>query len=445
MFDLGIEGGAVITPDGPRAQHVYVSNGRIAALTRERQPARERDDANGLLVMPGMVDVHVHLMDPADQSREDFPTGTAAAAVAGVTTIVEHTHAKPVVTADDLAEKRAYLRDRARVDYGLAAHAMPGREAAVGEVWRAGATFIKAFTCTTHGLTGFTTADLRRTFVAAAQADAICLVHCEDEALTAAAERELRAAGRDDGAVISAWRNPDAELVSLATVAVLAARTGVRAVCAHVSSTDALAQLTGTPVTVESCPQYLLLFEDELRDHGALRKFTPPARARSREDLEAMWRALADGRIDYIASDHAPSTLPQKLNGSIWDVHFGLPGLDTTLPVLLDAAAAGRITYERVADAYARVPAETYGLAPRKGRIAPGADADLVLVDPQAEWTVADRDIVSRAGWSPYSGRTFTGHAVATYLRGRLVARERSVVADPGLGRFVPGPGAAAR
>jgi dihydroorotase (multifunctional complex type) len=441
-FDLAIEGGTVVTRDGRADRHVYVRDGRIAAVSEERRPADERVDAAGLLVMPGMIDVHVHLMDPGDPTREDFPTGTAAAAAAGITTLVEHTHARPVVTGDDLAAKREYLSDRARIDFGLAAHAQPDREDEIAGVWGAGAVFLKIFTCTTHGLVGFDAAQLRRTFAAAADAGAFCLVHAEDEAVTADREAALRSAGREDGGVISEWRHPDAELLSLAAVRVLASRTGARAGCAHVSSIAALDELGDAGVIAESCPQYLLLREDELREHGALRKFTPPARARAQADLDAMWSALADGRIDYISSDHAPSTLEQKQAGSIWDVHFGLPGLDTTFPVLLDAAATGRLTYERVVDAYSQAPARIYGLAPRKGSLAPGADADIVLVDPAARWTVRDSDVISRAGWSPYRGRTLTGHAVATYLRGQLVARGREVLAEPGTGRFVPGSGA---
>jgi dihydroorotase len=143
---------------------------------------------------------------------------------------------------------------------------------------------------------------------------------------------------------------------------------------------------------------------------------------------------VAAGSIDYVASDHAPSTLAQKGEGSIWDVHFGLPGIDTTLAALLDGAHAGRITYERVVEVYSEAPARVYGLHPRKGCLEVGADADLVLVDPERRWTVRDEDIVSRAGWSPYAGRTFIGGAVRTFLRGRPP--------EAGAGRFLPGPGA---
>jgi dihydroorotase (multifunctional complex type) len=445
-FELGIEGGEIVTPQGRRQLNVYTADGRVAATTAERHPANETVDASGLLVMPGMVDAHVHLMDPADPSREDFPTGTAAAARAGVTTVVEHTHASPVRTAADLEEKREYLRDRARVDFALAAHAWPDRLDVVEEVWRAGAAFVKAFTCTTHGVPGFDAARLNELFVRAAGSGAVCLVHCEDESLTAEADRALREAGRADGAVVPAWRNRAAELTAVAVTTLLARLAGARAVVAHVSHEAALElvereRAAGADVVAESCPQYLTLLEEEVLEHGAFRKFTPPARARGPEDLEAMWRALADGRIAYTSSDHAPSTAEQKRAGSIWDVHFGLPGLDTTFSVLLDGAHAGRITYERVVEAYAEAPARLYGLWPRKGRLAEGADADLVLVDPEARWRVTDEDVLSKAGWSPFAGRTLVGRAVRTYLRGLLAADGGRVVAEPGAGCFLAGAG----
>jgi dihydroorotase-like cyclic amidohydrolase len=338
--------------------------------------------------------------------------------------VIEHTHAAPVISAADLEAKREHLADRAQVDFALAAHAWPDRLDEVPDVWAAGAAFIKAFTCTTHGVPGFDAAHLRALLERAANCGAPVLVHAEDESLTAAAERDLR--GREDGAVIPAWRNRAAEQVALATVAVLARETGARAIAAHVSHAKALELLAD--VMVESCPQYFVLLEDEVVDHGAFRKFTPPARARDARDLDAMWRALADGKIDLISSDHAPSTPEQKRAGSIWDVHFGLPGIDTTLSVLLDGAAAGRITYERIVAAYSEAPARIYGLS-GKGSLEPGADADLVVVDPSQRWTVRDADVRSKAGWSPFSGRTLTGRAVRTYVRGRL--------AEPGTGRFV--------
>jgi dihydroorotase (multifunctional complex type) len=444
-FDLGVEGGLLVTSRGRRRANVYVRDGTIVAITPDRQPAREAASATDLLVMPGMVDAHVHLMDPGATEREDFPTGTAAAARAGVTSIVEHSHVAPVRTAAELNEKVNYLEKRARVDYALAAHAWPGDVDAVGEIWRAGATFVKAFTCRTHGIPGHDASELHQLFTRVAEVDAVCLVHCEDESLTANAERVLRAADRTDGAVVFEWRNRDAELLAASMTAFMAQRTRARVVIAHASNPEIAAiarnhRGPGVSLWVETCPQYFVLFEHEAIEWGPLRKFSPPARARTNADLEQMWRCLAAGQFDIVSSDHAPSTIEQKRE-SIWTAHFGVPGLDTTLCVLLDAAHRGLISYERVVEVYSEQPAKLYGLHPRKGRLAVGADADLVLVDPQSRWTVSNQEIISKAGWSPYSGRVLHGRAVATYSRGTLAASDGRVVAEPGSGRFLPGAG----
>jgi dihydroorotase (multifunctional complex type) len=423
-----------------------VHDGRVVHCGPERHDADRVVDATDLLVMPGMVDTHVHLMDPGPTEREDFPTGTAAAALAGVTTIVEHTHGHPVREAAELAGKRAHLEGRSYVDYGLAAHVWPDRIDQLAELWAAGVTFFKIFTCTTHGVPAILPGSLLRVFDALTSFGGTALVHCEDEHLTQEAERLLRASGRDDPAVIVEWRSREAELVAVATVALMARLTGVRITVAHVSSpavADMIARErnAGADIAAEACPQYFLLREQDILTEGAFRKFTPPARARTNDDEAVMWRLLRRGVLSHVSTDHAPATREQKQAGSIWDVHFGLPGLDTTLPLLLDACAEGHLAYEDVVRAYAEVPARRYGLSPRKGHLRPGADADLVLVDPSGEWRLDDTRIRSKAGWTPYAGRRVRGVVVSTFLRGVQLTDNGAIDVEPA-GRFLPGSGA---
>ncbi len=444
-LDLVVRGGTVVTPAGSRRLDVGVRDGVVVAVAQGLPDADRTVDAGGLVVLPGGVDTHVHLMDPGSPEREDFPTGTAAAAASGVTTIVEHSHGRPVRTAEELAAKREYLADRSEVDFGLAAHAWPGEAGAVAALWAAGVSFFKVFTCTTHGVLGHDAAALRTHLRATAAVGGVSLVHCEDESITRSAEELLRAEGRQDHGLLLDWRDRDAEVVAAAVTALLVRRAGARATVAHVSHPE-VADLVrreragGALLAAEGCPQYFLLREAEVHEHGALRKFTPPARARTDRDEAAMWELLRSGALTHISSDHAPSTLEQKRAGDMWEVHFGLPGLDSTMSVLLDAVARGHLSFEDVARVYAEAPARTYGL-PGKGRIAVGADADLALVDPDATRVLRNEDVLSKAGWTPYDGRRVTGRVVATYLRGELVAEDGRPLRER-RGRFLPGAGA---
>lgn len=445
MTDLAIKGGVVVSAGGRRRANVYVEDGRIAHVGAEDEPSDRVVDADGLFVLPGMVDTHVHLMDPGDTTREDFPTGTAAAAARGVTTIIEHTHSNPIRKVEDLADKVAHLEGRSHVDYGLAAHTWPDRLDGLAPLWEAGVTFFKIFTCTTHGVPGLTAAQLDAALGTIAGFRGICLIHCEDESITGEAEALLRRDGRTDNGLLIEWRNRTAEEVAVAVAGVLAARHGTRVTVAHVSAPRVAgivewARGMGADLVAEACPQYFALREDEVLTEGPLRKFTPPARARSDGDVADMWSLLRDGLLNHVATDHAPSTRAQKEAG-IWEAPFGLPGLDTTLPFLLDAAHRDLIKLEDVVRWYAENPAIRYGLAPRKGSLSPGADADLVLVDTGRSWTVSDDEIISKAKWSPFSGRRMVGGVVATYLRGNLIAQAARPEVSP-TGRFLPGPGA---
>jgi dihydroorotase (multifunctional complex type) len=446
-FDIAILGGTLVLPSGRLQQHLYIRDGRVAAVTCERHSAVTEVDAKDLCVLPGMVDTHVHLMDPGDPTREDFPTGTGAAAAAGVTSIVEHTHAQPIRSVGELKEKLGHLQGRANVDFGLAAHVWPDHLESLADLWLAGITFFKIFTCTTHGVPGLDAARLHQALQATAEFGGVCLVHCEDESLTQQAEARLKAAHRRDPAVIPAWRSREAELVATSVTCLLAELTGARVSIAHVSN-PAVADIVahhrarGASLAAEACPQYFLLREQEILEHGGFRKFTPPARARSGSDENAMWKLLSGGVLTYVSSDHAPATAQQKVGGDIWDVHFGLPGIDTTLPLLLDAALSGRLALEDVVRRYAEMPAQWYGLYPRKGTFAVGADADVVLIDPEGRRKITDASVISKAGWSPYAGRELRGRVVSVRLRGETIAEAGKPVGAT-MGQFLHGAGAA--
>jgi dihydroorotase (multifunctional complex type) len=445
-IDLRVRGALIVTPEGFMEGDLYIQDGKVIGLGPLDLPASQTLEAKGLLLFPGMVDAHVHFMDPADLSREDFPAGSAAAATAGVTTVIEHTHGSPVHNPEDLRQKADYLKNRSIVDFALGAHFPMKDLREMVEVFREGAAFIKVFTCTTHGIRGVPAGSLFQAMNLGGEAGPIFLVHAEDESLTATAEKELKASGRQDGSVIPEWRNPLAEEVAVEMVGRLAARSKAPVViahCSHAAVVDIVAHYRrlGAQIWAEGCPQYFFLKEEEIREKMGLRKFTPPARALSAQDQEEMWERLRDGRISYLASDHAPATQRQKSEGSIWEVPFGLPGVDTTFPVMLDSAVKGLLSYPRLVDLYARMPARIYGLYPRKGALLPASDGDFILVDPKIGHTIEDQNILSKAGWTPYAGRVLQGKVVATYLRGQKIAEAGRCLVPPGSGKFIRGKG----
>jgi dihydroorotase (multifunctional complex type) len=440
VFETEIANTTIVTPTERYRGTIGISDGRIAAILEEPSgSAGHTIDAEGLLALPGMVDQHVHFMDPGDSAREDFIHGSSAAAVGGVTTVVEHTHSNPVLTADDLRHKREYLADRSVVDFGLMAHVFPDSIEHVHSLWQEGVAMFKAFTCTTHGVPGLLPDDLLRLFRSLADVRARALVHCEDEFITEDNEERLRAALREDYGVIPEWRSVEAELVAVNTVALLARLTGANITVAHASQPEVIDLVRrerglGARLSIESCPQYFYLDADDVREHGPTRKFTPPAREKPVGEL--MWERLSRGEIDVISTDHAPSTLDQKFSSDIWDCPFGLPGVETTLTMMLNAVNGGWLTLERLVEVYSATPARLLGLYPRKGALRVGSDADVVLVDLEQEHTLRNEDIVSKAGWTPFDGRRVQGRPVMTFLRGTLIAKHGEVVVDPGMGRF---------
>ena len=440
-FDCEIANATLLEPKGRYRGTIAISGERVAGILEEPSGNAARTiDAEGLVALPGMVDQHVHFMDPGDNAREDFIRGSSAAAVGGVTTVVEHTHSNPVLTAEDLREKREYLKDRSVIDFGLMAHVFPDTVKHVPDLWEDGVAIFKAFTCTTHGVPGLLPDDLLRLFRSLFEAGARGLVHCEDEFITEDNEERLHAALRKDYGVIPEWRSTEAELVAVNTVALLARLTGANITVAHASQPEVIDLVRrerelGATLSIESCPQYFYIDSDEVREHGPTRKFTPPARDAPAGEL--MWKRLARGQIDLISTDHAPSTLDQKFASDIWGCPFGLPGVETTLTMLLDAVAEGKLTLQRLVQTYSEAPARLLGLYPRKGALRIGSDADVVLVDTEQEHVLSNDTIVSKAGWTPFDGRRVKGRAVMTMLRGQVVAENGKVTAEPGGGRFV--------
>lgn len=454
MFDTVIEGADVVTADGVRRMDVAIDGEHIAALLHpgSRPGARCRVDASGLHLLPGLIDTHVHLRDPARPDRETFTSGTAAAAAGGVTTVCEMpTSEPPVNTGERLRERAISVAPRALVDFAMYGGAAHSNLNAIHDLAGSGAIAFKTWLHSPAagreaefiGLSCPNTGELVEVMQAVASTGLIHALHCEHDEILEIAARHARTAGGPVGAAHAASRPLLAEEASVALVLAIAERTGTRVQVVHVSSPRAVrlivqARRNGVNATVETAPHYLTLTDEELLEYGPFAKCNPPLRDAA--TVEELWLCVQEGLIDVIGSDHCPY-LSEELdlgNRDIFASPPGLPGLETTLPSLLTAVAQGRMTLPQLVKLTSTRAAELFSLH-QKGRLEPGRDADLVLVDTTARWTYDPDAGLSKAAPNAHylRGHQFTGRPVATWLRGREIYADGNLHADPGFGRFL--------
>jgi dihydroorotase len=434
MFDLLIARGTVMTPAGVEIADIGVRNGRIAAIgSLEGQGATDRIDAKGLHVLPGVIDSQVHFREPGNEHKEDLESGSRGAVLGGVTAVFEmpNTH-PPTTTRLALEDKLARAKGRMHCDYAFYVGATPENIGALGELERApGVAGVKAFLGSS---TGSLLLDREDDIAAALRAgNRRMAVHSEDEARLR--ERKgLALPGRPDTHPI--WRDAETARRSTERVLSLARRAGRRLHVLHVTSAEELPLLAEAHdiATVETTPQHLTLAAPECYERlGTYAQMNPPIRDASHRD--ALWRAVQDGLIDVIGSDHAPHTRAEK-DKTYPDTPSGMPGVQTLVTILLDHVNAGRLSLSRFVDLTSSGPTRIFGVA-GKGRIVLGYDADFTVVDLKATRRIENAWMANKSGWTPFDGVTTTGWPVATIIRGRIVMRDSALV--------LPGAGAPVR
>ena len=442
--DLAIINGLLVDSKSIYPGVLYIREGKIVGITQalENQPQKVID-AQGLCILPGAIDGHVHMMDPGYTDREDFTTGTRAAARGGVTMVIDHHRTIPqVFGAEELIEKRNYLEKRAVVDFGLLGGLSLTNLKALRGMWEAGALGFKGFTCELHEADALLSGSVMEILDEIRRFDGIALFHCEDDWLLKRNEKQLRKRGRKDPLIISEWRSPEAEELAVRALINAARKTGARVAVAHTSLPSlvleqAAARAQGVSIFTETCAQYLCLTDEDLRKQGPFVKFTPPPR--KKEEVERMQWCAANGLIDMVNSDHCPYPYADKEAGvkDIWQAPFGIPGVETTTRILLDLVSRGVLTLPQVACLRSERPAMIYGLTGQKGTLRVGCDADLILVDLKRKVRFDNAQVVSKCGWTPYHGREVTGDVVMTMVRGKVVMEGGKVTGGPGWGRFV--------
>jgi dihydroorotase len=443
--DLVIAGGTIVTPEASAEGCLAIADGVIVAVgPRERMPeAAETVDARGLHVLPGAIDCHVHFREPGFVHKEDWNTGTAAAACGGVTTVLEMPNTNPpTATVPALKLKQEAARAKARVDYGLYGLLLETNLDQIEPLIEAGVAGFKVYL--SEAATGRFRAPsdgvLLEAFEMLARRGLRLAVHAENGSIIERRERLLREVQRTDPLAHQASRPTVAATEAVGRALIFAEWTGARLHIAHESSADGLyliegAKARGVDVTVETCPQYLLLDTGHMRRLGGIARCNPPIREPGHGTR--LWRALAAGTIDMIATDHAPHLPEEKTSANIWSCHCGLPGVETQMPLMLSEVNRGRMTINDYVRWACLNPAKAWSLYPEKGALAAGSDADIVLVDLDRESIVEQDKLHSKGRVSPWHGWRVKGTPVATYVRGRCVMRAGEPVGEPGWGRPV--------
>lgn len=426
--DLALAHGRVVTPAGVVAGGVAIDDGVIVAVGTDGglPDARRVIDARGGWILPGAIDPHVHFREPGLTDREDFGTGSSAAAAGGVTTVLEMPNTDPPTWSGTLLqEKRRIAAAKANVDFSL--FGIVGRENldAVDGLAAAGAVGFKLYLHQSIGhLSAPDDGALLEAFERIAETGLVAAVHAENPEIIDRRRDALRAQGRIDAADNLHARPTVSESEMVERCLSFARAAGARLHICHVTAAETVAvvrraKAAGQAVTAETGPQWLTFTQDDVARVGTLLMFSPPFRLD--EDRDALWEGLRDGTIDMLASDHAPRHAEEKLCCSVWDAKSGFVGVETTVPVVASAVAAGRLDVERFAEVAAANAARTYGFGDRKGRLVPGTDADVMVVDDITEEPIDPEDLHSRLAVTPFAGLGVTARVSTTVARGRVV------------------------
>lgn len=447
MFDLLIKNAKIVSSQGITEGNLYIKDEKIAAVTKEllSEDARKVIDAEGKYAIPGVVDEHIHLIDMGDPEVGRF-TDSACAAIGGVTTVLEMPLSKPPATTLEFFNQKLEKADgRFFVDYGVYGGAVPGNLKDMYELKDAGCIGFKAMMA--GSVPGqFEVVDdgeLLDVFRAIKDMDSIIGVHAENDAIIGRLERQFKAEGRKDMRAFFDSRPIFQENEAIQNAIYLNSDPECNLLIVHVSNPFGVdmihkAKAEGHNVYCETGPHYLNLCEEYGEKIGPYMKFAPPAR--KKEYTEIMWKQLAEGKIDTVCSDHGGHIKEEKEQGwtDIWKAGNGAMGLETSLPIMLtEGVGKGRITIEKLVEVMCENTAKLFNIFPKKGSLQVGADADVVLVDMDYEYTVDASKFQSYQKHSPFDGFHMKGAPVMTILRGKVIADHGQLLGKMGDGQMI--------
>ena len=445
--DLVIRNGQVVTARGVVEADVAVAAGTIVAVAAPSMALQGREvvDAAGAYVMPGAIDAHVHF-NVFNPMVDDFESTSVAAAYGGVTTMMPFIGgSEGMSVVEGLEHFAAEGERRSVVDFAMHCRLRPDAKLIeqIPESIAYGVTSIKMFQAYKKRGMLFTDDQILRAMELAGAHGGIALVHAENGHVIDYLEDKLAREAKTAPEFYLSSRPHVAEAKAVSRAIDIAGLARCPLYVVHLSTADGLEHITrararGQTVYAETCPQYLLLTDAEMSRQKGLAKIAPPLRWD--RDREALWAGLARAEVQTLGSDHAPFLVADKTIGEqdIFQAGFGMPGIETMLPLVLgESLRASRLTLPQLAAAASENAAKIFGLYPRKGVIERGADADLLVVDPAAEWTLSARDLHSRAGYTCFEGWPMKGRVTMSFLRGRPLVKDGRLCQSPGYGRFL--------
>lgn len=417
MKEFALVNGKIVTPERTFDATVFVKDGKIFDVEEGHvsTPDMEEIDVSGKHILPGAIDVHVHFRTPGGTEKEDWEHGSKSALAGGVTTVLDMPNTNPpTINQTLLEEKRAMVKEDAMVNYGFYAGAAKDNVDDVAAM--KGIAGVKIYMGSSTG--NLLVDDIATVERFMTETDHLLIIHAENEACIQ--EHTAEHEGEEDPAVHSKNRDPECAERAVKDVLELAKKHQRRVHLTHVSTGKELELIKHGKdgyVTMDVTPHHLFLNATNYEKYGNLIRMNPPMRDPA--DQEALWQGIADGTVDMVATDHAPHLLEEKQR-TYSQAPSGVPGVQTMIPLLLNAVHEGRLSLEKVVELTAANPAKKFGLKD-KGVIEPGADADIMIVDMDLNEKVCHHYLWTKCNWSPFHGWFLTGWPVMTFVNGRLM------------------------
>jgi allantoinase len=446
MADLYLKNAQIVTENEVFLGGIVIDGEQISQVVEGDIDiaASEVVDLDGLVLLPGIIDDHVHFNEPGRENWEGYRTGSMAAAAGGITTFLEMplNATPPTINRDLLDKKREAVKGESIVDYGNWGGLVDDNLKDLRALDDGGVIGFKAFM--SNSGVDFERVDddvLYAGLKLAGELGNLVGTHAENEYVTSYLGQGLRDAGRNDRAAWYDSRPPAAELEAIQRACYWAGVAKGNLHIVHITIPDGIhavveAKERGISVTSETCPHYLVFDHDDFEEIGPAAKCAPPIR--SRQTVEEMWELVLDGKVDTIASDHSPCLWSDKEPGmyDIWKAWGGISGVQTMLPAILTEGVNKRgMPLQDIARMMATNPARIFGLYPQKGTLKPGSDADVTVVDLETEWTLSSENLLYKNKHSAYIGRGFKGSVNQTFVRGKSVYRDGKILVQPGYGK----------